>query len=278
MAEDAKPTRLDRVVSVAFVVFSVGGLALLFSSDEKDRALGLVCVLFFGGGGTLVLLAHAWLPEQPRLQLGAVDLDGSQTAAILFEKHRSRDAARLVFTAAAFAGVALMGIRSEIFDSDDQVILRIIGVLATVIGAWVVGVQAFALIRGRKLAALTAQGILFVDWRRRFIPWDLILGCGVYRMGLPRGVTSEPMIGLRLRSEADRSRVEGVSRWSQLAGSTGWDVSLHPRAFEAKAYATSMIIEHFVNKESHRSRIGQVEELDCLASLPIATPSSAGIA
>ena len=244
--------RLERAfLAFLVILFTVAGLALLIDGDGTDRWVGLLLVLFFGVGGSFMVLRTRLGRRMDPVHTGWVTWRAVRRPALVFPLVRSRillaGIAGLGMGAAGLIMAALAGSLADPGESGDWP--RFVGVVA----ALLFGGMGLIQLRhgfGRGQVALTPEGVLFRGPGSYFVPWEAITEVGLYE------VRGTPILGLNV---SDPSAVEtSVPRWLQKLNRemSDWDVSIPVVMVAVEPEVLDSTVRHYLREPAARAQLG----------------------
>lgn len=237
--------------------FGIIGLAMAIMGRGRDRALGLVLVLFFGAGGIAMMGLLRPPPRGRQPETGFVTHGGMTAPAVLFPTSRRRLGIALVATVAwAVAGVLLVVYADDLAADSRRyspTALRIVGIATVVVFAPFAVGSMTSLFR-RIFVALMPEGILLrVRAASLLVPWQDVTQVGTSFL---RG---SPYFGV---SVSDPAAVQASpwARWWMSTGVnrrlTGFDFTFPGTLMSTPIDDLERTVVYYLEHPEERQRIG----------------------
>ena len=160
-------------------------MSAIFASDPEPstRAVGILGLIFFGGGGLCYLVADQIQHRGPSSEEGTVGVDGVAVPAQIFRLHPAKKIVAIIFGFLLIASGILMVVWADVLGEGtsrhNPTFVRVIGVALTGLFAWFT-LRAIPRVRRETYVALTEAGIaartLDADV---FVPWEAIDTVGI---------------------------------------------------------------------------------------------------
>jgi hypothetical protein len=239
------------LLTLTFIGFTAGGVAILIFGTAEDRPMGAMCVLFFGAGGS----AYVGLPLLTRrtgevlAELGRADGE----PAFLFPQPRSKLALILVGLTGMTAASVLLLVAGALFP----------GIVGTVIFGGVLLLTLVSALTGHRtqLALTPTRVIASGAFSAVELPWDAVGEVTTYDQPTARGA-SVPMLGIDALDPA------AVRRTGWMRGLRGLDKRLTPfdltigaQVFTGSGESVAAAVCFYRDRPQRRARIGTPEEL-----------------
>lgn len=234
-----------------FLLFTVGGVAMVISGEGQDRLVGVSVVLLFGFGG-LGYGATKLRRRDGVVELTKVQREGTLVEALVVPGSRSRSAAIALGSAGMGSGMLLMGLNPAAFTEagGPQGFVRLVGIAGGcffLVGALVLSIAALT---GRSRMVASRAGFEMVTpFGRSVVPWDIIDEVGVYEMSAG---------GNRQRFAAvnttDPDRITTSRWWGWLRAAnrrmSGWDLTYPETTYAISADESALLISAFLERPS----------------------------
>lgn len=234
-----------------FLLFTVGGVAMVISGSGQGRLVGVSVVLLFGFGGLGYAATKLRRPDGV-VELTKVQRDGTPVEALVVPGIRLRSAAIALGAAGMGFGMMLMGLNPAAFTDTGgpEWFVRLVGVAGGCFFLVIASALGIAALTGRSRMVASRAGFEMVTpFGRSVVPWDIIDEVGVYEMS-PGGNRQR----FAAVNTTDPNRIATSRWWGWLRAAnrrmSGWDLTYPETTFALSADELALLISGFVERPS----------------------------